>query len=369
MATLTRASQQWASRPDDQRFTSLLEMQQFAHHRRDNSTAKVLSSRRLQAVPLDEDQRHRSLIIMDLEADQPRTPTHWSFGQLCSRVNAPAGYLRSLPAPMAADCLNYGLFKKGTDEIGSLAHFPGDGSSELAAATGPNYGRIWNADVIDALVHRFGDGVNGEFTVPGEFGRAVQVNRDNTTLFASDRDMFVFLADEKNRIEVPNRRHGQSGEMARGFFVWNSEVGSTTFGIATFLFDYVCSNRIVWGAEGYQEIKIRHTAGAPDRWLEEVAPAIEAYAHKSTASITHAIAEAKAKRFDDGDALRDFLTKRFTRGQAEGIIAAHQADEDRPIETLWDVTVGATAYARGLTHQDARVDIERKAGKVLGMAL
>lgn len=367
MTTLMQANRQWSSRPDDERFTSLTQLQQFTAHRRQHSTARVVSSRQLMAVPNLDD--HRGLVIRDRSGDPDRSPTHWSFGQLCQRISAPAGYLRQLPAEMAADCLNYGLLKKGADEIGALTYGANTYLPELSAATGPNYGRIWNADVVDALVHRFGDGVSGQFTVPGEFKRKVEVTRDNTTLFASDRDMFVFLADETNRIEVPNRRHGQPGSLARGFFLWNSEVGSTTFGIGTFLFDYVCSNRMVWGADNYQEVRIRHTASAPDKFIEEVAPALEAYAHKSTASITHAIGEARSKRFDDGDALRDFLTKRFTRGQAEGIMAAHLADEDRPIETLWDVTVGATAYARGITHQDARVDIERKAGKLLSMAL
>jgi len=40
-------------------------------------------------------------------------------------------------------------------------------------------------------------------------------------------------------------------------------------------------------------------------------------------------------------------------------------EEDRIIETVWDATTAATAYARGITWQDARVDIERKAGELL----
>ena len=77
--------------------------------------------------------------------------------------------------------------------------------------------------------------------MPGEFGNKVTVTTANTTLFASDRDMFVFLADEDNRIEIPNRRAGKFGSFARGFFVWNSEVGKTTLGAGFFLFDYVCA--------------------------------------------------------------------------------------------------------------------------------
>src|SRR5262245_19443929 len=37
------------------------------------------------------------------------TLTHWSFGQLASIAAAPPQYLRSLPAPIASDAINYGL--------------------------------------------------------------------------------------------------------------------------------------------------------------------------------------------------------------------------------------------------------------------
>jgi len=63
----------------------------------------------------------------------------------------------------------------------------------------------WNSDVVRALMDKFGDGRTGDFRVPGEFGRAVDITERNTTLFASDRDMFVFLADEVNRIEYLTR--------------------------------------------------------------------------------------------------------------------------------------------------------------------
>lgn len=364
MSTLMKANREWASRPDDQRFTSLDEMLAFKDQQREVSRQSVIASRRIEARPTANDPTHAGLEIVGVH-DEPVAPNHWSFGQLCERVKAPASYLRTLPSPMVADLLNYGVFKRDVEDVGVLTR--GTDAPVLAAATGPRYGRVWDADVIRAIRNRFGDGVTGDFRVPGEFGKEVAVNKKNTTLFASDRDMFVFLADEKNRIEVPNRRNGQTGSLARGFFVWNSEVGDKTLGIGTFLFDYVCQNRIVWGAEGYEEIKIMHFKSAQDRWLEEVAPAIEAYAEKSTVGIRKAIEDAREKRVS-GDALDDFLSRRFTRGQVEGIKAAHFADEDRPMENLWDVTTGVTAYARGIKHQDARVDLERRAGKIMAMA-
>ena len=365
MTTLMQASHQWATRPDDERFTSLDELLAHTKHQRSISRGMALPSRAISAAPIADDPTRRGLVVLGPDG-AATLPTNWAFGQLASRVGAPAGYLRTLPADLVADALNYGLFKRPVEDMGVLLRQ--NGGAELAAVTGPNYGRIWNSDVVEALRNRFGDGVTGDFTVPGEFGKAVEVTKANTTLYASDRDMFVFLADEKHRIEVPNRRNGQPGSLARGFFVWNSEVGSKTLGIGTFLFDFVCMNRIVWGAEGYQEVTIRHTISAPDRFVEEVAPAIEAYAHKSTTSITEAVEAARSKRIEP-DKVDEFLRKRFTRAQAIGIKAAHLADEDRPIETLWDVTVGATAYARGIKYQDDRVDIERIAGKVMASAL
>jgi hypothetical protein len=363
---LMQASRQWASRPDDERFTSLDEMVAHFRQQREISVGKVVASRGLEARPLDDDESRKSLVVLGPNGG-PTIPTHWSFAQLAQRVGAPAGYLRGLPADLAADCINHGIARRPVEEIGCLLRKNG-GPAELSAVTGPNYGRIWNLDVVQALQSRFGDGVTGDFTVPGEFGKAVEVSKANTTLYASDRDFFVFLADEKNRIEIPDRRNGRTGEMARGFFVWNSEVGSTSFGVATFLFDYVCMNRIVWGAEEYKEIRVRHTSGAPHRWIEEVAPAIEAYANKSTASITHAIELAREAKLGAPEKVEEFLAKRFTKARAEGIRLAHFADEDRPIESLWDAAVGITAYARGIKHQDERVKLEREAGKIMALA-
>lgn len=365
MAELMQASRQWASRPADERFTSLLDMSDHFHNVRNNSRAVVVSSRKLEIRPAEGDE------LKGLQVFGPNgigySPTNWSYGQIAQLAEAPAGYTRTLPAPLAADCLNYGLkVKRDIEDVGIL--LCKDGTPQLTAATGPRYGRIWNSDIVDALVKRFGDGTSGDFRVPGEFGKAVEVTKRNTTLFAGDRDMFVFLADESNRIENPNRRNGQSGSLARGFFVWNSEVGSSTFGIGTFLFDYACSNRIVWGAEGYREIKIRHTASAPDRFIEEVGPALISYANSSTESIDKALAEAKAKRIgDDSDEVNTFLANRFGKGLVSRLQAVHELEEGRPIETLWDATTAVTAYARGIEYQDQRVELERKGGALLDL--
>lgn len=365
MTTLMQASHQWSTRPSDERFVSLTDLDAHCQNVRACSKALTIDTKSIQAQPVEGDS---NALMLAGPNGVPVAPTHWAFGQLAQRAGAPSGYLRDLPSPLAADCINYGLTTRSVKDIGVLLYKNG-GEPQIKAVTGPDYGRIWNSMITRALVQRFGDGRTGAFRIPGEFGKAVAITKENTTLYASDRDMFVFLADEEHRIEVPNRREGRTGSMARGFFVWNSEVGKCKFGIATFLFDYVCCNRIVWGAEGYEEITIRHTSRAPERWVDQALPALQDYANSSTAGVLTTIKAAQAARIGtDKESVADFLSKRFTRSQVAAVMAAHVSDEGRPIETLWDAATGVTAYARTIPYQDERVDLERKGGQLLKLA-
>lgn len=372
---LMHASRQWSSRPADERFTSLTDLLAVTKSAAERSVSTVKSSRGIEfrADPKDE---LKGIQIVSKDSGRVANPTNFSFGQIASLAGVvPGRYLRNLPAPLAADCLNYGLnFHRNAEDIGllmtksepegKLLDEKGNPIVELRAATGPNYGRVWNHRIVSALCDRFGDGATGQWKVPGEFGKDVPITKDNTTIYGSDRDMFVFLADEKNRVEIGNRRNGQSGSLARGFFVWNSEVGAQSIGAAFFLFDYACSNRIVWGAQEFKELRLRHTASAPHRWLEEITPVLMDYANAAAAPVEQTIKLAQQKRIDTD--LEKFLTNRkFTAAQATAVKAAHEREEGRPIETAWDMVTGITAYAKTIRNQDDRVEIERRAGKLL----
>lgn len=374
---LMQANKQWSTRPDDERFLSLTSLNDYVQSQRQHSAAKIVSSRALTAHPVDGDSE---ALMLTGPNGAPVNLTNWSFGQLAARAGAPAGYLRDIPAPLAAHCLNYGLhYSREVAECGVLltrnpANTMTNGvvnTSSLSAATaravtGPNYGRIWNSTITQKLVQTFGDGVTGKFRVPSEFGNLeAPITKQSTTLYASDRDMWVFLADEVNRIELPNRRNGKTGSLARGFFVSNSEVGASTFILGQFLFDYMCGNHIIWGVEEFQELRIRHTAGAPDRYIEQAAPAILAMSNASSTGMVDMLKAAQQKKVENID---EFLNARFSRSQTSAIKAAHMADEQRPIESLWDVSTGITAYAREIQHVDDRVKLEREAGKVLKLA-
>ena len=57
MTELMQAHRQWMSRAPDERYTSLLDMQDFKRRVRDNSRSHVLSSRKVNLLPVEDDPR------------------------------------------------------------------------------------------------------------------------------------------------------------------------------------------------------------------------------------------------------------------------------------------------------------------------
>jgi hypothetical protein len=364
-----RVSSQWWNRPDDERFTSLRDLLAATQLSADTSRADVIEAKAIKVIADREDADKLSL---ELPNDSVAQPTHWSFGQLCSLVQAPAAYLRKLPAALAGINLQYGLNNHRGELVKTYTRI--DGSSELRAVTGPDYGRITDAEVVQAVMRIAGDGTGDtHWKVPGvleglnRYNPFVDVTKHNTTLFASDRDVFIFLVDDLNPIEIGKLPDGSPDLVFRGFYVWNSEVGSRTCGIATMYLRGVCQNRILWGVEGFKEMSIRHTKNGPSRFLMEAKPALESFANASTGRLIEGVNNAKSLVVaHDEDERRDFLTGRgFTAGQAEKVIEAVVREEGKEPESIWDFVQGITAVARDIGHQDARIDLEKKAGGLL----
>ena len=144
-------------------------------------------------------------------------------------------------------------------------------------------------------------------------------------------------------------------------------MGSKTLGIASFYLRAVCMNRNIWGAEGFEEISIRHSKFAGHRFAHQAAPALERFATSSPAPFMAGIRAAReaivARKDEDRET---FLRKRgFSRPETEKIIATVLEEEGRPPETIFDFVQGITALARDKPHQDARLELEGKAAKLL----
>jgi hypothetical protein len=366
-----RVSSEWFSRPADQRFLNLDDLYQAVSRRAERSHTRTVESRAVHVEARRDDPEALSVSIPG--ADASLSMTHWSFGQLCGLVGAPSGYLRELPAPLAGINLQYGLSHHRAEQIKTLE--TNDGQFELRAVTGPEYGRIYDHELVSAVQRIAGNGIGDtRWKVPGtldwasmRYNSYVDITQDTTTLYASDRDVFLFLVDDTHPIEAGRLPDGSPDLYFRGFYCWNSEVGSKTLGIASFYLRAVCQNRNLWGVEGFEEITIRHSKYAASRFALEAAPALERFARSSPEAFMAGIAAARqhiVARTDEDRA--DFLKRQgFSKPETGRIIDTVLREEGRPPESIFDFVQGITALARIREHQDGRLELEQKAKRLL----
>ena len=351
---LLDAHRQWATRSPDERFSSLESLYDYTRERKYSSHQELLFLHRIQLQESDD-----GGIVLNGTADSMRL-SNWSFGQLSAMAGAPARYLRELSPELASQCLHYGLDPKH-QECNALVResksVNNGHTDRLAAAfTSPSYGRIWDADVVERLM----EAVEGtSWHVPRSKERDGSVP---SGLYASDRDMFAFMVNDENRIDVGNSKLG------RGFFCWNSETGSASFGLATFLYNYVCSNHIVWGAEDFNELRIIHTRFSPYRFKEYAIPLLNEFVGSKSLEtdikmmVNRAMETPTAKSLDE--TLKLYQGKRFTKKELE---AAWEAgiNQGEDVTTVWGMVQGLTAVARDIPHTDKRVNLERRASALL----
>lgn len=369
-----RVSSEWFSRPGDERYLSLPELMAEVRGRAERSRTRTVESAAVR-VEADRGDAERLALVLP-GSDQPVAPTHWSFGQLAALVGAPAAYLRQLPAPLAGINLQYGLTSHRAEQVKTLE--TDDGRVELRAVTGPDYGRIYDHELVAAVQRIAGNGTGDtRWKVPGVldwstgvYNPLVDITQDTTTLYASDRDVFLFLVDDLNPIEAGRLPDGSPDLYFRGFYCWNSEVGAKTLGIASFYLRAVCQNRNLWGVEDFEEITIRHSKYAASRFAHEATPALTRFANSSPQPFINGIRQARERivaRTDDDRT--EFLRKRgFGKAETAKIIETVLAEEGRKPESVFDFVQGITAVARDKPHQDARLDLEARAKKLLDRA-
>lgn len=371
MTELMRASNEWSVRPDDERYLTLEDLLAAVDSRKQISRERNVM---LRDVQLGYDQNNEITVVGN--SIPTATFSHWAMTQFATLTGAPASWLRKLPAPLAKLNMEAGIELLGNGSNETKLYWtdpvPSDNAmdvlvngidkpAQLRASTGPTYGRIYDAEVARAVIRMNQD---NRWSVPLKAYDGVN-SKQATTLYASDRDMFVFLVDETRPIEV------DGDTLFRGFYTWNSEVGNATLGISTFLYNRVCANRIIWGARNVEEFKIRHTSGAPGRFLQEAVPALNAISESSTRPIVEAIQAAKQTRIGKTVAdVEKWLTgKGFGKFEIASAVklAARGGDTGSGGDptNLWDVVGGMTAYAREIKNTDSRIALERQAGALM----
>ena len=129
-------------------------------------------------------------------------------------------------------------------------------------------------------------------------------------------------------------------------------------------------NRNLWGVENFEEISIRHSKFAANRFAHEAAPALETFADSSAMSFIEGIKTARGRIVARSDEDRDsFLRKNgFSKADTAKIIQSVIAEEGHPPASLFDFVQGITAHARAKSNQDTRLEIEGKARKLFAKA-
>ena len=361
MTTLLQANSEWSKRAPDERFGSLEAIHTKALSDRETGREVIVPMHKVRAIA------HEGALGIQGSHSVARL-TNASFAQLCARsMSAPADYLAQLPVNLAAQCLNAGLATRHEDDkaqllVNNAVHDTGS-STLIRAFTGDRYSRIWNADITGRLIKLAG--MTSFQPAPAAFD-------GSRGLYLGDRDMFCFMVDNDRRIfeTLPG------GGLSRGFFVWNSETGHRKFGILAFLYEYVCGNHRVWGAQRQFEVSVRHVGDAAERASlnGDLHGKLVEYATASASADEAMI--ARAREFTIGrdlDAVLDrlmglrvpALTQKLVRLTYER--AEERVDWYGAPNTAWGFTGALTEIARDEANADARFTIEGAATRILDM--
>jgi hypothetical protein len=357
--TLTQANSQWDRRPADERFGSIAEMDKAARAFRTSATVEEIKSNALAVAAHGDD-----LVLTSRDWGKPAVLTNWSFSQLCQRGSAPAAYLKTLPASIAADCLNTGLLRAGDNDKSVQVLFGHDGQRLTArAATSDKYSRIWNSDITKRLL---------ELEARGPWQPAPAAFDGSRGLYLGDRDMFAFLVDNERRIFET----GPGGGLGRGFFVSNSEVGDAAFQIMTFWYEFCCGNHRVHGAQNIAQAKIIHIGhDQSSKAFEMMTVEVKKYAEASAADDELKVERCHRYQIGaDKDSVLDAIfklkvpavTKKLANDAYD--LAEQRVDWYGAPNTAWGYAGGLTEIARDLPNASDRHQLDLAASRVMELA-
>lgn len=344
------AHREWHNRPADQRFHSLTALESYLEKRSALSTVVTVPTKNISIGA-------NAGNGLTLEGADARF-TNWSFGQMASLADFSAKELRKLPSPLVADILNHQLTRADRVSLQVLLGAHAHGDAHIRAMTSEKYGHVPDLNrVREIIAMTEGTGFAPPMGYAGGVWGAPLVP---SGLYASDRDLFVMLVDEKHTIEL-------RGEvLKRGFIVANSEVGAGTFYLLAFLYRVVCGNNIIHGGELLREVKIRHIGNAEQRARDIAGPVLKHYIEEDTQKEVSMIQAAMATNIgaNDAEAVQWIQDQGYPKKTAKAAVAA-AVQEEGGAGTLWQAVQGLTALARTIQYADARVDAERAAGALL----
>jgi hypothetical protein len=341
---LTHASRQLFTRTADERYQSLADLLR--------ATTDIKSRCVNTAIPRSHLRPfiQASYLSFERSGQAPIRLNDWSFTQLCQLAGASKDTVNRLKPDTAAQVF-MDLLSSPDERPETLQTLVFD-NRIVRSLNGSGYRRLWNPDLVAMLMEYATD-----FTPPQKgFNGA-------TGLYAGEQDMFCFLIDPTGWVEI------QGEAFAPGFFVWNSEVGRRSVGIATFWFQSVCSNHIVWDATEITEYTRRHT-GDVDTAFTEIRRIIEALVSNRDSrkdAFASVIAKAMKTRYghDAQDVTEQLVDAGFVKTLAKRAAAIA---EKKGCFSVWAVVDALTQMSREHAFAGSRNEADAKAARLLALA-
>src|SRR5690349_4745839 len=351
------AHKEWASRPPDERYASVHALYEAARARRIRTEERTIETVavRTEAVAAD------ALALRDTSG-RPAALTNWSFEQLASIAGAPPKYLRTLPAAIASDAINYGLHRQRREQHQLL--LDRDDPWTVHAVTSPRYARVHHdeltARVLDLMAQ------HPAWSLPLGYKDGVFcAERVPSGAYLGDRDMFLFLVDGNRDLDDPTDT--SHAGLFRGFILRNSDVGAAALTLDVFLFRLVCGNHIIWGFQHVAGFRRRHVGasiqGAWTTSLDGVRAALDAdTAHDRTLLLRATTQELGTTR----DAVLETAVRRLDVSQKQAAEAYTLAEqhETNP-RSVWGYVQGLTRLSQRTPWQDGRFALDRAASRLL----
>lgn len=384
MTNLMTASNQWFKRPEDERFPNSKAAHAKAYQWYTESVeSQPIPFRKLHVI----DTYDEPFGDLELEGPSGETAkfTDWSFGQLCQRVKMQ----RDLPARIsrgtAANAFNELIEKADNKDAVLLIHQ--NGGTAVRSMNSEIYTRIWNHEIFQWLMSIEERGwrtpparpaIPGQHTrrateediLPNSQAAALGIKVGDVIAdagtYCSAHDMFAFRVHETLDVD------GQA--LNRGFFVWNSEVGARSLGLDWFIYDAICGNHIVWGAEMLGSIRIRHVGknGLSYRLSSEMEGTVEEYERTSPDLIVGAVREAKSVKLgEDKEKVVESIDKMKIGINSKLLEEAFDIASMTPRygnpRSAWAMTQGLTELSQQkyANWADKRTDMDRAAGRIL----
>jgi hypothetical protein len=376
---LMAAHHQWASRPADERYWTLKDMFMEALFSAESSTNRTVRIDRLGVEVVDND------LQLTTPHDGALDFSHWSFGQFCTTIGAPANYIRTLEPSLAKANLESGL-RRSSKVYKSNPDFQMyfNENDKQALALTRKYGRVHNHKIVKYLMDMEGgwrppparpatENDSRARLATAEDVRVSTLVKEGDMiapagLYLSQEDMFCFLVDPDTRIA-----DGTDGGLSRGFFVTNSEVGKKRFKLVSFLYRFSCGNHIVWGAQDVESFSRTHMGDKVDvekDIFSGIDTALAKYQTTSAKDDEALIVAAKHEIWSGLDDLRDMIfgqKKWLGKKQVDNAyaLAEQYAGTDGSPRSVWGFANAVTRLSQLSPYADERSTLDMAAGKML----